>query len=424
MSALLDRRSLLAGLGLSAAAASLPFSAMAKVQARIVIIGGGFGGASAAQTLKTLLPSASITLVEANAKYTACPFSNLILGTDRPLSAQEFGYSSLSAAGINVVNALASDIDPSAQTVTLESGETLSYDRLILSPGIDFRWNAIEGYDAAAPDTFPHAWKAGTQTALLRQKLDALEDGQTVLMTVPTAPFRCPPGPYERASMIAHFLKTRKPASKLIVLDAKDSFSKMALFQEAWAEHYPDHLEWRGAIDDGTVSRVDAASGTIHTDFESFSAPVANVIPPQKVGFIADRAGVSDATGWCPIDPLSFESTLQPAIHVIGDATIAAPMPKSAFSANLQAKICSIAVARLVSGLAPEPTVLANTCYSYTTPEEAISIAGVYTNDGGQLQSVSGAGGVSPAGADKATRAAEAAQAATWFETITTEAFG
>ena len=420
----LDRRSLLKGLGLGTAALALPIQAFARSKANIVVIGGGFGGASAARTLATLLPSASVTLVDANPIYTACPFSNLVLGTDRPLSAQKFGYDSLQRLGVTIVTAMATDIDPVAQTVTLQDAEDLNYDRLILSPGIDMRWNALEGYDEAAAELLPHAWKAGSQTTLLRQQLDALEDGDNVIMSVPTAPFRCPPGPYERASLIAHYLKTRKPRSKLIVLDAKASFSKMALFQEAWSEHYPDHLEWRGASDDGTVARVDAVGRALETDFESFSAPVINVIPPQKSGFIADRAGVSDATGWCPIDPLAFESTLQDNIHVIGDATIAAPMPKSAFSANLQAKICALGVARLVSGLSPEPTVLANTCYSFTTPDEAISIAGVYSNENNTLMSISDAGGVSPLAADKTIRAQEAAQARSWFETITSGAFG
>jgi NADPH-dependent 2,4-dienoyl-CoA reductase/sulfur reductase-like enzyme len=397
---------------------------MANARARIVIVGGGFGGASAARLLATLLPSATVTLIDANARYTACPFSNLVLGTDRPLSEQEFGYDGLRQLGVNVVTALVTDVDPVARTISVQSSETLSYDRLILSPGIDFRWNAIEGYDEAAAERLPHAWKAGAQTRLLRDQLEALENGQNVIMSVPPAPFRCPPGPYERACMIAHYLKARKPNSKLIILDAKDSFSKMPLFQEAWAEHYSEHLEWRGASEDGTVSRVDANASRVETDFESFTAPVINIIPPQKAGLLADRAGVSDATGWCPIEPLAFESTLQSNIHVIGDATIAAPMPKSAFSANLQAKVCAFGIARLVSGFQPQSTVLANTCYSFTTPDEAVSIAGVYSNDNKALESISGAGGVSPLGAEKSLREAEAMQARSWFETITTGAFG
>ncbi|MEM7460500.1 MAG: NAD(P)/FAD-dependent oxidoreductase, partial [Pseudomonadota bacterium] len=371
-----------------------------------------------------LLPNASVTLVETNAIFTACPFSNLVIGGERDLSAQQFRYDQLERDGITVANVPATDVDPTARTVTLDGDTVYSYDRLILAPGIDIRWNVIEGYDADAANILPHAWKAGAQTLLLQRQLEALEDGQPVIMTVPAAPYRCPPGPYERASMIAHYLKSQKPSSKLVILDAKDQFSKMALFQEAWKEHYSDQIEWRGASEDGAVRRVDAETRTVYSDFESLSAPVINVIPPQKAGWIAERAGVADATGWCPIDPISFASALQPDIHVIGDATIAAPMPKSAFSANLQAKVCAIAIARDLSGHSPRPTTLANTCYSYTTPEEGISIAGVYTNADGQLQSIAGAGGVSPLNADKSVRTAEAAQAAHWFETITTEAFG
>lgn len=420
----IQRRTLLQSLVFGGLGAAVSIPAMAQTRARIVIVGGGFGGASAAQMLRTLLPAATITLVEPNATYTACPFSNLVIGGLRDLSQQEFSYEGLKARGVEIVADRASDVDPVAQTVSLQGGSELSYDRLILSPGVDIRWGALEGYTPEAAESLPHAWKAGPQTVLLRDKLAALEDGETVLMTVPPAPYRCPPGPYERASMIAHYLKAQKPRSKLIVLDAKDQFSKMALFQEAWAEHYPEHLEWRGAIDDGRISHVDPSAGTVFTDFDEISAPVINIIPPQKAAEIADRAGVSDATGWCPIDPVTWESILQPNIHVIGDATIASPMPKSAFSANLQAKVCAMSVARLLSDLTPEPTVLANTCYSYTTPDEAISIAGVYTNQGSQLASIAGGGGVSPMAADKTVRAAEAAQAAHWFETITSEAFG
>lgn len=413
-------QSTLIGLG----AATIPQFAFSQTGARIVIIGGGFGGATAAKALKTYLPNANVTLIEKNANYAACPFSNLVIGGFRDISAQTFSYDALATSGVQVVGALATDIDAEAQSVVLEDGTVIGYDRLILSPGIDIRWNPIEGYDETAADTLPHAWKAGAQTLLLRRQLEALEDGQTVVMTVPPAPFRCPPGPYERASLIAHYLKTQKPRSKLLVLDAKERFSKMALFQEAWSEHYPEHLEWRGALDDGSVNRVDAANRTVYTDFEEITADVINIIPPQKAGSIAERAGVTDATGWCPIDPLSFESPLSENIHVLGDATIAAPMPKSAFSANLQAKVCAVAVARMISGLEPQPTTLANTCYSYTTPDEAVSISGVYTNASGALESISGAGGVSPLAAEKAIRATEAAQAAHWFETITSEAFG
>jgi sulfide dehydrogenase [flavocytochrome c] flavoprotein chain len=420
----IDRRRLMAGIGALAGTGLLPLSAFAKTRARVVIIGGGFGGATAARMLRDLLPSANIILLEPNATYTACPFSNLVIGDTRAITDQNFSYEALRRSGIAVIAEPATAVDPVARTVTSGDGRTLTYDRLILSPGIDFRWNAIEGYDAAAADQMPHAWKAGSGTLRLRDQLVAMEDGGLVVMSVPAPPFRCPPGPYERASLIANYLKKHKPNSKLLILDSQDTFSKMPLFMEAWETHYPDHLEWRAASQDGRVIGVDPATLTLSTDFEDIPANVANVIPPQKAGEIASRAGVADATGWCPINAISFESALQPGIHVIGDATIAAPMPKSAFSANLQAKVCAIAVARLLSEMDAQSTVLANTCYSFIAPDEAVSIAGVYSNEGGKFTNIDGAGGLSPLGAGADVRKAEAAQADAWFAAITGEAFG
>ena len=416
----LSRRFVLGGMAASALVAP---SAFAQSRARIVVVGGGFGGATAARAVKHLLPSANVTLVEPNEAYTSCPFSNLVVSGDRTLEEQTFPLAPIENEGVAHLRTLATDVDADSKTVTLETGDTLTFDRLILSPGIDLRWGALSGYGPEAADRMPHAWKAGPQTDLLRRQLEAMDDGGTVVMSVPAAPYRCPPGPYERASLIAHYLKTRKPRSKLIILDAKDDFSKMPLFQEAWAEHYPNHLEWRGAMDDGRVIRVESASMEMETDFDLLRADVANVVPPQKAASIADRAGVTDPTGWCPIDAITFESTLQPGIHVIGDAAIAAPMPKSAFSANLQAKICALQIARLISGLPPQPTRLVNTCYSYTTPDEAISIVGAYTNEGGVFQSIAGAGGISPLGADVRDRQTEARQATDWFAAITKESF-
>ena len=248
----------------------------------------------------------------------------------------------------------------------------------MLAPGIDIRWGALPGYDEAAVAHMPHAWRAGEQTALLRRQLEAMPDGGLVVISAPANPFRCPPGPYERASLIAHYLKTRKPRSKLIVLDAKDTFSKQRLFQAAWAELYPGVLEWVPLSKGGNVTSVDAATRTLITEFGRHQAAVANVIPPQKAGRIADAAGVADRSGWCPIDPVTFESKLQAGIHVIGDAAIAGAMPKSAFAANAQAKTCAQAVARLIAGGAPAVPKLINTCYSLVAPDYAISIAGVY----------------------------------------------
>ncbi|NBC19844.1 MAG: FAD-dependent oxidoreductase [Alphaproteobacteria bacterium] len=419
----LTRRQFAAGLSATAAATAAP-PAFAQAAPRIVVVGGGFGGATAARFAKQLMPRADVTLVERSLPYMACPFSNLVIAGLRDIGAQAFRLERIQARGVRLVADTARDIDPARRTVSLAGGGELSYDRLILSPGIDLRWGALEGYEAGAETAMPHAWKAGEQTRRLRRQLEDMEDGGLVVMSAPAAPYRCPPGPYERASLIAHYLRTQKPRSKLILLDAKNEFSKMALFQAAWAEHYPDHLEWRAARDDGRVSRVDPGSMKLETDFESFSADVANIIPPQKAAAIAGRAGVADATGWCPVDATRFESTLQPNIHVIGDAAIAAPMPKSAFSANLQGKLCAMQVVRLLSGLEAEATALANTCYSYVTPQGAVSIADVYRNDGGTFESVEGAGGVSPVEAPGDVRRAEAREAEAWFAAITTEAFG
>lgn len=420
----LSRRQLLAALSSLGLGALLSPAVLASTQkARIVVVGGGFGGATVARFLSRLLPTSSVTLVEANRDYVACPFSNLVIAGQREMAAQTFRYDALAAEGIVVARARAMDVDTAARTVTLDTGSALPYDRLILSPGIDLAWGRLEGYTPEASERMPHAWKAGGQTLLLREQLRDMPDGGLVLMSVTPAPYRCPPGPYERASLIAAYLKQHKPRAKLIILDSNDAFSKQGLFLEAWRDHYGDMIEWRSASDFGRVIRADAGAMTLHTDFDSERGDVVNVVPPQKAGQIAQRAGAVDATGWCPIDATSFESSLVPAVHVIGDATIAAPMPKSAFSANQQAKVCAIQVARLLAGLAPEATTLANTCYSYTTADTAISVSGVYHNADGRFSNVPGAGGVSPSGAAPGFRKREGLQAADWFRAITREAF-
>jgi sulfide dehydrogenase [flavocytochrome c] flavoprotein subunit len=310
-----------------------------------------------------------------------------------------------------------------ARAVTLGNGARLIYDRLVLAPGIDIRWDSISGYTESAAERMPHAWKAGEQTLLLRRQLEAMADGGTVIISACENPFRCPPGPYERASLIAYYLKTKKPKSKLIILDAKDAFSKQRLFQNAWRELYPN-LEWVSLSAGGKVTSIEAGAMTLVTDFGRHKADVANVIPPQKAGHIAELAGIADRSGWCPIDPVTFESKLQSNIHVIGDACIAGGMPKSAFAANAQAKVCAAAVTKLLAGAKPEQAKLINTCYSLVAPDYGISIAGVYQPADGQLKDVEGAGGVSPLDAPSSTRALEAQFANAWFKTITEEVFG
>jgi sulfide dehydrogenase [flavocytochrome c] flavoprotein subunit len=419
------RRQFLALAAGAAAAAVSPAPAVAQgAGPRVVVVGGGFGGASCARALRQVDPRIAVTLVEPGATFTACPFSNAVIAGLRELGAQQFTYERVAADGITVARTSATAVDPGARSVTLADGARLGYDRLVLAPGIDIRWGALPGYDEAAAAAMPHAWRAGEQTLRLRRQLEAMRDGGLVVISAPANPFRCPPGPYERASLVAHYLKTRKPRSKLIVLDAKDMFSKQRLFQAAWAELYPGLLEWVPLSKGGAVTAVEAATRTFVTDFGRHTADVGNVIPPQRAGRIAEAAGVADRSGWCPIDPVTFESRLQPLIHVIGDAAIAGAMPKSAFAANSQAKTCAAAVARLLSGAPPTPPKLINTCYSLVAPEYGISIAGVYHPSGGQLAEVSGSGGVSPAGAPRPARAAEAVLAEAWFTTITAEVFG
>jgi NADPH-dependent 2,4-dienoyl-CoA reductase/sulfur reductase-like enzyme len=420
-----SRRDFVARAAAGAAIATLPAPALAqKAAGRVIVVGGGFAGATCARTLKRLNPRLMVGLVEARRTFTACPFSNAVIAGLRDLKAQQFDYQRLNADGIATTFVPAVSVDADARAVILNDGVRVNYDRLVMAPGIDIRWGALPGYDESAAEWMPHAWRAGEQTLLLRKQLESMEDGGLVVIAAPANPFRCPPGPYERASLIAHFLKTRKPKSKLIILDAKDAFSKQGLFLNAWKELYPDLIEWVPLSKGGKVTAVDPKTNTLTTEFGSHKAAVANVIPPQRAGLVAERAGVADKSGWCPIDPVTFESKLRPNIHVIGDASIAGGMPKSAFAANSQAKVCAAAVAKLLASEKPDTPKLINTCYSLVAPDYAISVAGVYEPRNGVLADIKGAGGVSPAKAPRNVRELEAKFADGWFRTITTEVFG
>jgi sulfide dehydrogenase [flavocytochrome c] flavoprotein subunit len=403
--------------------ATRPSAAQSGSSGRVVVVGGGFGGGTVARALRQIDPGIDVTLIEAGAQYTACPFSNEVIAGMRNIAAQRFGYAATAADGVRVVYATATAVDSSGRQVNLDDGSRVPYDRLVLAPGIDLAYDALPGYSEAAAEKLPHAWKAGSQTELLRRQLQAMDDGGTVVISVPTNPYRCPPGPYERASLIAWYLKTNKPKSKLLLLDAKDAFSKQKLFQNAWAKLYPGLLEWVSLSDGGKVVRIDAATGTFETEFGTHKADVGNVIPPQRAGRIAAAAGVADRSGWCPIDPVSFESRLVPGIHVIGDAAVGGAMPKSAFTANAQAKVCALAVARLLAGSAPDEPRLVNTCYSLVAPGYGISIAGVYRPANGLLADIDGAGGTSPIDAPDSVRALEAEYADAWFKTISAQVF-
>jgi NADPH-dependent 2,4-dienoyl-CoA reductase/sulfur reductase-like enzyme len=408
-----------------AAAAAFPAPAIAQdAPPHVVVLGGGFAGATCAHALKQADARLAVTLVEANATYTAPPMSNAVIAGLRELKLQQFGYDGVRAAGVDVAISAATTINPQARSVTLANGSKLFYERLVVAPGIDFRWDAIQGYGEAASATMPHAWKGGDQIALLRRQLESMEEGGTVVISSPVNPARCPPAPYERASLIAYYLKTKKPRSKVIVLDAKDGFTMQRLFADAWKELYPGMIEWISIADGGALTSVDVATRTLSTDFDKYKAAVANIIPPQKAGYLAEIAGVADRTGWCPVDPVTFLSKLQPNIHVIGDAAIAGAMPRSASAANSQAKICAAAIAKLLAGETPAQPTLTSSCYSLIAPDYAISQRGTYRPVAGQYNEADGGPQVSPVAAARDVRRAEAEQAVAWYDAITGEVFG
>jgi NADPH-dependent 2,4-dienoyl-CoA reductase/sulfur reductase-like enzyme len=365
-----------------------------------------------------------VTLVEPNRTFTACPLSNEVIAGLRGIEAQQFGYDKIAADGVAVIAQAALKIDPQTRMVGLADGTSLGYDRLVLSPGIDLRYEAIPGYDEAVAAKMPHAWKAGEQTALLRRQLEAMDDGGMVALAVPAAPYRCPPAPYERASLIAHYLKTKKPRSKVLILDAKDAFPQQRLFENAWKELYPGMIERISLSQGGRVVSVDPTTNTLVTDFGNYDAQVANVIPPQKAGHIAAIAGAVDNTGWCPIDPATFASKLVPNIHVIGDACIGGGIPKSASAASAEAKACAGAVANLITAAAPAMPKLDGTCYNTVAPGYAFSLSGIYQPRDDIFAEVEGSGFTSPVDAPSEVRLREADQAQSWYKAITVETFG
>ena len=393
---------------------------------RVVVVGGGFGGATCAKYLRRFNPSLQVTLVERDAHFVTCPFSNTVLAGLQDMDSIQHSYATLRTQyDVKVLQDNVTAIDPAANRVSLQSGAELEYDRLVISPGIDFRWDEIEGLDKTTTDTIPHAWKAGPQTIVLRSQLEAMADGGVVVIAPPDNPFRCPPGPYERASLIANYLKTHKPRSKLLILDAKDKFSKQGLFMQAWEQLYPGMIEWVKGSDGGKIDRVDAATRTLYPEIgDPVSADVINFIPAQKAGVVAHAAGLVNNDGWCPVDQRSFASTLQPNIHVIGDACIAGKMPKSGFAANSQAKVCAAAIVSELGGTTmPDPSYV-NTCYSLVAPDYGISVAAVYRLQDGKIVKVEGSGGVSPMDVPDEYRRNEARYARGWYQSITQDAFG
>jgi len=416
-------------LGFAGAVLSVPMlsaPALAQGSAHVVVIGGGFGGAAAARALRRIAPQIRVTLVTESAEFATCPFSNLVIAGLRELSEITFSYDALRAEGVEVWVDPAAALEPDRREVVLQSGDRLSYDRAIVSPGIDFVWGALPGGNPEMAATLPHAWKAGAQTLLLRDQIRAMPEGGTVIIAPPDNPFRCPPGPYERASLVAHYLSQHNPSAKVLIVDGKNQFSKQSLFMEGWEALYPGMISFVPFSDHGGLSGIDATARRIDTFFESFEADVINLIPPQSAASIVRNAGLTGSGLWCEIDGLTFESREAEHVHVIGDAAIVGDMPKSGFSASTQGKACAHAVAALLAQRAPERAYLMNTCYSLVGPDYGISVAGTYKSETGnnRLSSLPDSGGTSEPGDLPQLRRDEANYARGWYANITQELFG
>jgi len=419
----------LAGVGAGVLGGCAGLSSFTGAKARVVVVGGGFGGATAAKYLRLLDANIQVTLIEPKAKYITCPGSNWLFAGLTNLDQLTVDYRNLQDQyGIELLVDSVSSLDAAQRRLRLTSGQSIGYDRLIMSPGIDFRWDAIAGYDRTAVQQFPHAWQAGPQTLLLARQVQAMPDGGVVLMAVPADPYRCPPGPYERASMMAYWLKLHKPRSKIIILDAKRSFSKQALFESGWTKHYGygtanSLIEWH-SLADNPLLELDRQSRALTSEFgDRFRGDVLNIIPPQTAASIAVQSGLTDASGWCPVRPLTGQSLFDEFIHLIGDAAQYAPIPKSAFAANSEAKACALAVVSLINQKPVAEPHWLNTCYSLIAPEHGISVAGVYKLDeANAMVSVKGAGGVSVRADDEAS-ALEADYARVVYRSLVADSF-
>ncbi|WP_293368957.1 NAD(P)/FAD-dependent oxidoreductase [Nevskia sp.] len=420
----LSRRALLQGLTSASVGLSLP--AQAKAKARVIVIGAGFGGATCAKYLRRLAPDTDVLLIDARARWCTGPFSNLAITGLASVDSITRSTADIGRAhGLRTLVDEVTAIDPITKTVRVAGGKRLRADRIVLSPGIAMRWGLIEGLSAEVSGAMPHAWTGDAQVQSLRDRLDAVPDGGTILISAPPNPYRCPPGPYERASLIAeHLLKTGRARAKILIADAKDDFTKRPLFLAEWDERYGAMIEWISRAKGGEVTRVDAATGEVWLRDQSASigTHLASIVPAQQAAAIAKAADVSDESGWCPVNPQNFESTRHAGIHVIGDAAIATPMPKSAFAANSQAKLCASAIAAALAGRAAADARMINTCYSLVAHDAAISVSGFYSAASGRIAIVSE--GVSPLSPPEGLRAREAAQAHDWYESISTDSFG
>ena len=412
-------------LGTSLATATLLSApaVLGQAKPRVIVIGGGAGGATAARYLaKDSDGALDVTLIEANPIYTTCFFSNLYLGGFYDFDKLQHGYDKLSAGGVSVITDLATGVDAAARQVTLAGGQVLDYDRLVLSPGIDFKEGSVPGWSIEAAEIMPHAYKAGPQTQLLRKMVEEMPQGGTFAMVAPPNPYRCPPGPYERISMVAHVLKERNPTAKILVLDPKENFSKKALFEEGWGRHYDGMVEWIGPDFGGGDVEVRPDTMEVVVEGTAQKVDVCNVIPGQMAGQIAQIAGVTDDSGWAPVDPFSMKAKADENIWVLGDSSAQGDMPKSGFSANSQAKVAAMAIRGELTGSRVFPAKYSNTCWSLIDTDDGVKVGASYEPTAEKIASVESF--ISQTGEDAALRKATYEESLGWYAGITADMFG
>jgi NADPH-dependent 2,4-dienoyl-CoA reductase/sulfur reductase-like enzyme len=410
--------------GAGTATLAMPRYLRAQEKPKVVVVGGGPGGATAARYIaKDSEGAIDVTLIDPAEQYTTCFFSNLFLGGYRSFDSITHSYDKLeSDYGITKVTGMAVAVDRDARTVRMADGSTIPYDRLVISPGIDLIYDSVEGYSEEAAEIAPHAYKAGPQTLLLKAELDAIENGQQIVIVPPPNPYRCPPAPYERASMMAHLLKSNGVDAKIIILDPKEKFSKQGLFQEGWEKYYPGMIEWYGPTVHGGIGAADVVAGTVETDLDTFRGDLLNIIPAQKAGAIASQAGLTDESGFCPIDGETMRSTEDENIYVLGDASIAGAMPKSAFGANSQAKVAAMTIRGELTGSKVFPARYSNTCWSLIETDDAVKVGAQYVPQDGKI--VSTHSFISQTDENAAIRKANYEESVGWYKGITTDIFG
>ncbi len=420
---LLNRRRFLASTAAASAALSAPM-VMAQARPRVVVIGGGAGGATAARYIaKDSGGAIDVTLIEPTRQYYTCFFSNLYLGGFWDYDALGHGYGNLAINhGVNVLHDWAVGVDRDAKTVSTAGGHTLAYDRLVIAPGIDFKDGAVPGWDVTHQDVMPHAYKAGSQTQLLKHQVENMREGGLFAMVAPPNPYRCPPGPYERISMVAHVLKERTPTAKILILDPKENFSKQGLFEDGWNRHYPGMVEWVGPAMGGGQVEVRPDSMEIVVDGDVQAVDVCNVIPAQKAGRIAQLAGITNEAGWAPVTPGDMRSRVDEAIFVLGDASAQGAMPKSGFSANSQAKVAANVIRADLTGSRVFPARYSNTCWSLIAPEDGVKVGASYEPGPEQIDSVSSF--ISQVGEDAALRRQTYEESIGWYNGIVADIFG